>query len=485
MESLFLQSQQIPAGSGFALLLPDGMKPSTSLLKRSEKQYLEDFRTHYPERRVIILETPDRMVVALLLKQEENFSETLESCRRLGSDLADIIDTRRIATFSVTALLSDFRCLAALAEGVMLAGYRYLNWFSVEKRKEKQFPLRQLILVHKKYDKELMQHTEVAIRSIFLVRDLVNEPPANKSAEVLAQRLAEMATPSGILCDVMHRKHIEALKMGGLLAVNRGSIDHPAFAVMEWKPADAVNTKPIVLVGKGVTFDTGGMNLKTGTFMDGMKSDMAGAATMAAVLMATATLKLPLYIIALMPFTDNRVDGNAFLPGDVITMHDGTTVEIKNTDAEGRLILADALSYARRFDPMLLITAATLTGSAMRAIGAHGTVAMHHQAARQMELLKKTGEDLYERIVEFPMWKEYADELRSDIADLANLGGPNGGAIIAGKFLQHFVQYPFIHLDIAGTAFLEKRAHYIPAGGTGTGVRLLLHFLLNFRKTLT
>lgn len=485
MESLFIQSQHIPAGSGFALLLPDGMKPATPLLKPSEKQYLEDIRTRHPERRVILLESPERMVVVLLLKKEDTVSETLESCRRFGSDLADIIDARRITTFSVTTLLSDFRCLAALAEGVMLAGYRFLHWFSAEKRKEKQFPLSQLILVHKKYDTELMGRTEAAIRSIFLVRDLVNEPPAGKSAEILAQRLVEMATPAGILCDVMHKKRIEAMKMGGLLAVNRGSIDQPAFAVMEWNPNNALNIKPIVLVGKGVTFDTGGMNLKTGAFMDGMKSDMAGAATMASVLLAAATLTLPLYIIALLPFTDNRVDGNAFLPGDVITMHDGTTVEIKNTDAEGRLILADALSYAKRFDPMLLITAATLTGSAMRAIGAHGTVAMHHMAATEMELMKKSGEEEYERIVEFPMWKEYAEELRSDIADLANLGGPNGGAIIAGKFLQHFVSCPFIHLDIAGTAFLEKKAHYIPAGGTGTGVRMLLSFLQNYCKTLS
>ncbi len=419
----------------------------------------------------------DQLVVVAFMKGDEGLTESLESCRRFGSEIAGIAANQRITTFSVTSLITDFRFTAALAEGMALTGYRYLSWFSEKHQQEKRNPLEQLTIVHKKCDMMLLQKMEVTIRSVFLVRDLVNDPPTAKSAEQLAERLSALARPLGIHCEIMGEKKIEALKMGGLLAVNRGSIDPPTFTVMEWKPSTAENSRPIVLVGKGVTFDTGGMNLKTGPFMDGMKSDMAGAATMASVMIAAATLKFPLHLIALLPATDNRVHGNAFLPGDVITLHDGTTVEIRNTDAEGRLILADALSYAKRFDPMLVITAATLTGGAMRAIGHYGTVAMQNHAEKEIARLKSAGEEVYERIVEFPMWKEYAEQLKSEIADIANLGGPNGGATVAGMFLKHFTSCPFIHLDIAGNAFIDKKEHYIPSGGTGTGVRLLLKFL--------
>jgi leucyl aminopeptidase len=230
-------------------------------------------------------------------------------------------------------------------------------------------------------------------------------------------------------------------------------------------------------VGKGVVYDTGGLNLKTGTYMENMKMDMAGAATMASVMFAAAKANLPLYLIALIPATDNRLNGNAYASGDVITMHNGTTVEVINTDAEGRLILADALSYAQKYNPQLVINAATLTGSAQRAIGKYGIVAMQSKADKFMEDLKTGGNRTYERIAEFPFWDEYGELLKSDIADLKNLGPSEAGMITAGKFLEKFTDYPFIHLDIAGVAFAEKRDSYRNTGGTGTGVRLLFEFV--------
>jgi leucyl aminopeptidase len=265
--------------------------------------------------------------------------------------------------------------------------------------------------------------------------------------------------------------------MGGLLAVNKGSTEPPTFTVMEWDPPKAVNKKPIVLVGKGVVFDTGGLNLKTGNFMDGMKCDMAGAATMATVIFAIARLNLPIHVIGLMPTTDNRMDANSIAPGDVIIMSDGTTVEVLNTDAEGRLILGDALSYAKKLKPELVITAATLTGAASRAIGKYGVVAMENKAGKEIDLLEDCGKSVYERLAVFPFWEEYGELIKSDVADIKNIGGVDAGMITAGKFLAHFTDYPFIHLDIAGPAFLDKKDSYRTAGGTGFGVRLLVEFL--------
>ncbi len=213
--------------------------------------------------------------------------------------------------------------------------------------------------------------------------------------------------------------------------------------------------------------------------MDNMKMDMAGGATVASAIYAIAKAELPVYVIGLIPATDNRTNGNAYVSGDVVTMYDGTRVEVLNTDAEGRMILADALSYAKKFDPEMVIDLATLTGGAARAIGKYGIVGMNSKADREFSLLRKSGEEMYERIVEFPFWKEYGEEIKSEVGDIKNLGGPEGGAITAGKFLEHFTDYPYVHLDIAGPAFVEKAYKYFPAGGTGMGVRLLFNFIKN------
>jgi leucyl aminopeptidase len=211
--------------------------------------------------------------------------------------------------------------------------------------------------------------------------------------------------------------------------------------------------------------------------MDFMKSDMAGAAAVAAVLFVVAKNSLPLHIVTLIPATDNRPGGNAITPGDVITISNGTTVEVLNTDAEGRLILADALCYAKKYNPMLVIDLATLTGSAVMTLGTHGIAAMGAQCRGLFDLLKKAGERVNERLVELPLWEEYDEMIKSSIADVKNIGGGEAGAITAGKFLQRFVDYPWIHLDIAGPSFLHTADHYRTIGGTATGVRLLTDFL--------
>jgi leucyl aminopeptidase len=297
-----------------------------------------------------------------------------------------------------------------------------------------------------------------------------------------AKEIEALAKDSGSKVEVMNKKKIESLKMGGLLAVNKGSIDHPFFAVIEWKPEKYVNEKPFVFVGKGIVYDTGGLNIKTGKYMEDMKSDMAGAAAVAAAVYSIAKSKLPVHVIGLIPCTDNRPNNNAYASGDVIRMYDGTSVEVINTDAEGRMILADALSYAKKFDPRLVIDLATLTGSASMAIGRAGIVAMKSGSEVEYKNLEKSGLNVYERLVEFPLWAEYKEDLKSTIADLKHLGGPQAGAITAGKFLEHFTDYPYIHLDIAGPAFLNKKDSYRGIGGTGVGVRLLVDFISNSIK---
>lgn len=213
--------------------------------------------------------------------------------------------------------------------------------------------------------------------------------------------------------------------------------------------------------------------------MDVMKSDMGGAACVAGAISLIAAQNLPIHVIALVPATDNRPGLNAYAPGDVVTMFDGTTVEVLNTDAEGRMILADALAYSKKYDPELVIDAATLTGAAHRAIGDKAAIIMGNAEGKYFDLLRRSGDEMHERVVEFPFWDDYYEEMKSKIADLKNLGGATAGMITAGKFLEHFVEAPYIHMDIAGPAWLDSTKDYRTAGGTGYGVRLLYQFFKN------
>jgi leucyl aminopeptidase len=327
-----------------------------------------------------------------------------------------------------------------------------------------------------------LQRLFITTDAVFRCRDLVNEPVKNLDATGLAEAFRAMGEEAGIEVEVLSKSRIEALRMGGLLGVNMGSVDPPTFTIMEYKPVGKVNAKPYILVGKGVVYDTGGISLKPSASMVDMKCDMAGAATVAASLFAIARAALPVWVVALMPATDNRPSGNAQVPGDVITMYDGTTVEVLNTDAEGRLILADALAYAKNYKPALVIDMATLTGAAQAAIGKYATVAMQSKAEKELDLLVACGARVHERIAEFPFWDDYKELLKSEVADLKNIGGAQAGAITAGKFLEHFTSYPYIHLDIAGPAFMDKRDSYRGLGGTGIGVRMLFEFFTEKAK---
>lgn len=366
-----------------------------------------------------------------------------------------------------------------LAEGMLLSSYQFIKYF--KDADKKKLGLETVLLSKEVSSKKINELIDTA-KAVFWARDRVNEPVSHLNATQLAEAISELGTEAGMTVQVLEKTQIESLKMGGLLAVNKGSIDQPTFTIVEYKPEKAINKKPIVLVGKGVVYDTGGLSLKpTPGSMDVMKSDMAGAACMAGTIYLAALQKLKVHIIALIPATDNRPGLNAYAPGDVITMYDGTTVEVLNTDAEGRMILADALAYSNKFKPELVIDAATLTGAALRAIGTKASVIMGNADDKVFDQLEKAGNEVHERTVRFPFWDDYATEIKSSIADLKNLGGPNAGMITAGKFLEHFVKSPYIHMDIAGPAWLDAKEDYKGQGGTGAGIRLLFNFLKKYK----
>ena len=362
-------------------------------------------------------------------------------------------------------------------EGLILANYKFTKYFS--KEAESKNKLSEVVLSDEISDSKTTELWNTC-KVVYWTRDLVNEPVSYLTAVKLAEEISNAGDEAGFSVNVLHKAQIEALKMGGLLGVNRGSMDPPTFTIAEYKHPKAVNKKPIVLVGKGVVYDTGGLSLKpTPGSMDCMKSDMAGAAAMAGTIYLAALQKLKIHLVVLIPATDNRPGMDAYTPGDILTMHNGTTVEVLNTDAEGRLILADALAYSDKYKPEVVIDAATLTGAAVRAIGTHASIVMGNADDSFFRELEDAGNEVHERVVRFPFWDEYLKEMKSSIADLKNIGGGNAGMITAGKFLEHFVKSPYIHMDVAGPTWLDAKEDYRPKGGTGSGVRLLYQFLKN------
>ena len=416
-----------------------------------------------------------QIIVQLLKKGKKESYFGLEKARRAGDSACGAFNRLKIKEIIIqnTGIIATESL--AYVEGMLLGNYQFLKY---KKDPKKETNTLQSILLSDAGVKatELTELTH-ATEAVCIARDLVNEPVNNLNAIDLANAFKKLGKEAGFKVEIFNKARIKKEKMGGLLAVNMGSIDHPTFTIMEWKPKNAKNKKPYVLVGKGVVYDTGGLSLKpTPNSMDSMKCDMAGGAAVGAAMYAIAKNKLPLHVIALVPATDNRPGGNAYVPGDVIKMHSGLTVEMLNADAEGRMILADALSYAKKYKPELVMDFATLTGAAVAAIGTIGTVCMGTAEEKIKNSLKSSANEVYERLVELPIWDEYDDLIKSDIADMKNIGGPYGGAITAGKFLQRYIDYPWMHFDIAGPAFIKSNDSYRGRNGTGTSVRMLYHF---------
>ena len=423
----------------------------------------------------------NRYLFFCIAREKKTSWQTDEAIRKIGAELCNLINRSRLEELTITDLSGKNGAAYLLAEGMALANYQFLKYRKDEQKAANS--LRSLLFLRQSITQKETEKLAAITAAVYRSRTLVNEPLNFLSAVQLSKEIAALGKEAGFKVTTLQKAQIEKEKMGGILAVNRGSIDPPIFSIMEHKPARALNKKPIVLVGKGIVYDTGGLSLKpTPASMDRMKSDMSGAALVAGAMYAIALMKMPLHIIALVPATDNRPGENAYVPGDIIRMYSGATVEVLNTDAEGRLVLADALHWAKRYKPELVIDFATLTGAASVAVGDHGMVCMGTAGEDIKRAFAESGYRQYERMVEYPLWDEYGDMIKSEFADLKNIGGPSGGAITAGKFLEYFTDYPWMHFDIAGVSFATARKSYIPSGGTAFGMRMLLDFLQNYGK---
>lgn len=427
-------------------------------------------------KKFVHLNQQNRSVFIQVIDANKDVNLGLEGLRKAASTAHAIIAAEKIENILIVDGEGKALETLAFAEGLALSNYQFLKY--KKDRKKEQHSLKTIGIQSKVVSQTDIEELNIVVEATCIARTLVNEPVNFLTASQLAKEFQRLGKEAGFRVDVLDKSKIKALKMGGLIAVNRGSVDPPTFSIMEYKPKNAKNKQPVILIGKGVVYDTGGVSLKpTPNSMDMMKCDMAGGAAVGGTLYAVAKAKLPIHVIGIVPATDNRPGGNAYVPGDVITMYNGLTVEMVNADAEGRMILADALAYAQKYKPELVIDLATLTGAAVAAIGTSGIVSMGTANEATKSALKQSGEAVYERLAEMPFWDDFDEMIKSDIADMKNLGGPYGGAITAGKFLARYIDYPWMHFDIAGPAFLTGREAYRIKGGTGVGVRLLFNFL--------
>ena len=367
----------------------------------------------------------------------------------------------------------------AVAEASILAAYR----FEAYRTKNRSQPLKKLRIVE--FDPDKLKDARRGARcgialaaATSLARDLINHPGDKVTPAYLARTARQLAKAHNLRCQVFGPKEIEREGMGALLAVGRGSANQPRFIVLEHGPRRGT---PLVFVGKGITFDSGGLSLKSVEGIRTMKTDMSGAAAVLGAMQAVAATKLKRRVIGLVAAAENMPSSTAFRPDDVLQTLAGKTIEIISTDAEGRLVLADALTYANRYKPAAVVDLATLTGACVTALGHHasGLFSNDDEVADRLLLAgKKTGEPLWR----LPLWPEYRDQINSEIADMKNSGGRPGGACTAAALLAEFTAYPWAHLDIAGTAWSTQNRPYVPRGGVGIGVRLLTQLALDWSK---
>jgi len=409
-------------------------------------------------------------------------AERLRRAAALAAQRSKSLPSSRIAFVLPELDMDSAEVAEAIVVGAGLGAYSYDRYFT-ERPAPKKILSEVLLLVA---DEGSLKSVQTATRAgsaivngVTFARDLANAPSNDLDPAALAQEARSLSS-LGVQVKVLDKAQITKLGMGGLLAVNLGSVRPPHFIIMEWNGGKA-KTAPVVLVGKGITFDSGGISIKPGAGMGDMKMDMGGAAAVLGTMRAIAELKLPLNVIGLVPTTENMPSGSAYKPGDVIRFMNGKTAEIDNTDAEGRLILADALTYASRYKPQAVIDLATLTGAIVIALGntASGLFSNNRALAQS---LANAGNQTYDRVWELPLHEEYEELIKSDIADVKNSGGRGAGSITAALFLQHFIgEYPWAHIDIAGTGMTAAASGYINRGGTGAGVRLLVQLLRQWK----
>jgi leucyl aminopeptidase len=374
----------------------------------------------------------------------------------------------------------------SLAEGTVLGLYRFLQYKTKDENGKKDIAAVTIVTDRESQVAKVRQGArtgEIIAGSAAMARDMVSTPSADMTPSVIAGLARGVAKKYRLRVQVLDRERMKKLGMGALIGVAAGSVQPPAFIIVEYRGG---GKRPwIALVGKAITFDSGGISIKPAENMDRMKDDMSGGAAVLGAIRNAAALRLPLNVVGLLPATENMPSGSAYKPGDVLRTMSGQTIEIINTDAEGRLILADALAYACRYKPAAIVDIATLTGACRIALGQEAVGMVGNSDALKQQV-RAAGERTGERVWEMPLWEGYQDQIKSDIADMKNTGGRDGGMITAACLLSRFVeQYPWVHLDIAGTAWTDKDRAYTPKGATGIGCRLLTQFLRDYKLRRT
>lgn len=424
------------------------------------------------------------IIVGLGEKKEFDLTQVRNCFAILGRKAKDlkIKSVGLSLSFAKTTPFNLKQIAHGITEGLILGTYKFLRYKSEKEKAEEKEIESVEVAVEKAQDlvliKEGIGRGEIFSQATIFARDLVNEPASVTTPSYLSQ-VAKKLVCDEIKCQVYDKTQMEKMGLGGVLGITRGSDEPPKFIRLEYKPAKT--NKKIVLVGKTVTFDSGGLSLKPSEAMGTMKLDMAGGAAVLGIFSALAALKPKVWVIGLMPAVENMPSGKALKPGDILKSHNGKTIEIVNTDAEGRVILADALALGAEEKPDILIDLATLTGACMVALG-EKVAGLFATDKIMVDKIETASAEVGEAVWPMPLVKDYQELLKSEIADVRNISTSKyGGAITAALFLKEFVdpKTPWVHLDIAGPAFNEKDTPFIPHGGSGFGVRTVLNLLEN------
>ncbi|HCW32749.1 MAG: leucyl aminopeptidase, leucyl aminopeptidase [Candidatus Peregrinibacteria bacterium GW2011_GWE2_39_6] len=435
----------------------------------------------------VLLYQKDKLTPRILLVglgQEKK--TTTEIWRQAGGTVANQLK-KGLSKLAIIPPKESLRLILAFIEGFYLGHYKYEPFLNDPERQQTPLSELQIIIQDKTLKKELeikLKELQIITKTVNSVRDQVNSPSNILNPTQFAKNSQKVTKKSRkINCKIFDEKSLQKINMNCLVSVGKGARDKAKLIILEYK-SKPINKRPLVLVGKGICFDAGGINLKTRD-LEYMKYDMTGAATVLGIFEILAELNLPLHIIGVLPCAENMLGENAFKPGDILTAYDKTTVEILNTDAEGRLILADALAYAvKNFKPEIIIDVATLTGAAITALG-YDIAALIGNNQNLTTQLKQAATQVDEKIWELPLDPDYKKEIKSDIADIKNYSAEVGaGVIMGGAFLEHFVKdTPWAHLDMGGSAWTNKAKSYYPKGATGRMVRTLWQFLKNYKPT--
>jgi len=441
----------------------------------------DDFRGEKGQTEVLFFRDgqPARRILLIGLGEREKF--TLDGVRQAAGLAVQTAQQRHIGELAVELfggeVLSEPEAeqARAAAEGLTLGSYQFTEYKTVDT--EKIFIARKATILAGPDTSEAVRRGQITAQATAFVRDLAHHPGNILTPARMAEEAEQIAKTGGFKCRVYNRDEFEKMGMGALAGVARGSAEPPKFIVLEYSGGQK-NDPPIAFVGKGITFDSGGISIKPSKKMDDMKFDMCGAGAVLGIMQAVAELHPPVNIIGAVASTENMPGGKAYKPGDILRAYNGKTIEVLNTDAEGRLALADALSYvAQEFAPKVMVNFATLTGAAIVALGHRASAVMgNHQAL--MDQIVAAGEYTGERCWQLPLWDEYSGDIKSEVADIKNIGSQGAGTITAGAFLKEFVgETEWAHLDIAGTAWWSEDQPYIPKGASGVGVRLMIRWL--------